>query len=453
MTSAERQRQMFLAAFVLVPTAHHQGAWRYPLTRTDYLTLDYWTDLGKRIEDAGFDMLFLPDVLSLLSVHGTGFENTVRFGGQSAVAPDPLMILAAIAGSTRHLGLGATLSATFFPAYALARSLATLDHLTNGRSAWNVVMSTQTSEAQNFGMDDIPGRSDRYDRGDDYIELCCRLWESWEEDALIIDKESGIFGDPSKVHRVADNGRLVSAPGPLTLPRSPQGRPVIMQAGSSPRGREFAARWGEVIFCLHRNLEEMQAFRADLRDRAQQFGRDPDAIKIIPGLQVVVGETETIARERAEHMNAMVDVNGAIATLSAHIGADLSKLPLDKPAQGIELSDTAQQGSYDVVMKAMGEGATLGEAALNFARTEMTPQIVGDARQVADELEYYFVNGGCDGFTFTSTYLPGSYEDFGRLVVPELRKRGLVPDGPRQAGTLRDTLGTQMAPLELTQKG
>lgn len=440
-------RRMLLAAFVLVPTAHHQGAWRYPLARTDYLSLDFWTDLAKRIEDASFDLLFLPDILSIYSVEGSGYDNTLRYGGQSSIGADPLLILAAVAGSTKRIGLGATLSATFFPPFSLARSLSTLDHLSNGRAAWNVVMSTQANEAHNFGMPDIPSRQDRYDRGDEYLELCCRLWDSWDAEALLVDKESGIFADPAKVRQVPDGGRSVTSPGPLTLPRSPQGRPVILQAGSSPRGRDFAARWGEVVFCLQRNLPEMQAFRRDIRARAESFGRDPDDIRVIPGLQVIVGETESMAQERAEMMNALVDSRAAIATLSAHVGIDLSSFPLDEPVKNIELSDQSQQGSFDVLMAVSGEGMSLEQAARRFATTELTPQVVGSPSQVADELEHYFVNEGCDGFTLTSTYLPGSYEDFGRLVVPELRKRGLVPQEPSTSPTLRAALGTKAAPL------
>lgn len=438
--------KMLNAAFVLVPTAHHQGAWRSPLSRTDYLTVDFWADLGRKVEEAGFDMLFLPDILSHLSVHNGGFEDTLRYGGQSAICPDPLMLLGAICAVTKRIGLGATLSATFFPAYAIARSLATLDHISGGRAAWNVVMSTQKAEAENFGLDDIPGRQDRYGRGDDYLETCFRLWDSWEPGALIADKETGIFADPDKVHPLPETEGLVRSKGPLTIPRSPQGKPVILQAGSSDRGRDFAARWGEVVFTIQRNQADMKAFRDDVRERAEKLGRDPDGIKVLPACQAIVGETESIARERAERMNELVDQRAAVATLSAHLGIDLSGHALDEPATDLELQDNAQAGTFNVVTQATAdESLTLGEAARRFATSELTPQFVGSGEQVADQLEEHFGNGCCDGFTFTSTYLPGCYEDFGRLVTPELRRRGLVEPAGGAPTTLREALGTQVA--------
>lgn len=436
----ENERQMHLVAYLLVPTCHHQGMWRHPYTDTGFFDRRFYQNLARTLEHGKFDMMFMPDVLTIYDRYGSSFDRTVQYGGQSAVSFDPLLILTTMACVTEHLGLAATLSATFFTPFALARSLATLDHMSGGRAAWNVVMSTSAAEAQNFGLDSLPGRQARYDRGDEVIELCMKLWESWDADALIVDKASGIYADPTKVHYLDFEGEWLKCRGPLTVPRSAQGRPVIMQAGASERGRQFAATWGEMVFTLQHSVDDMRAYYTDIRNRVADAGRNPDHCKILPAVQAVVGETESIAKERLEYMNELVSPEIGIATLSTHIGVDLSGYPLDLPVEDVQVEE-GSRGSLEVVLQGTkAEGLTLGEAARRFATSELTPQLAGTPVQIADQLEEMFTSRACDGFIVTPTHLPGAWEDFSRAVVPELQRRGLFRT-EYTGTTLRENLG------------
>jgi len=338
---------------------------------------------------------------------------------------DPLPVLAVMSRVTRHIGLGATLSTTFHNPYQIARTLGTLDVLSKGRMAWNVVSSISNLEARNFGQDELPPRNVRYDRADEVMEACFKLWESWEPDALIVDKESGIFADPSKVHYVDYVGKWIKTRGPLTVPRSPQGHPVIMQAGASDRGRDFAARWSEMIFTLQHSKADMQTFYADIKQRVAKFGRPLEDCSVLPSVDPIIGETESIAREKQAYINEMVDPEVALALVSTHIGVDLSKYPVDQPLQDIEIEQGAR-GSFEVILQGTkAHGLTLGEAAKRFATSELAPQIVGTPKSVADQLQDYFESRACDGFILTPTVFPGTWEQFARSVVPELQKRGV----------------------------
>ncbi len=443
MPLTHNRRHMSLAAYVMVPTAHHHGAWRHPSSDLGFLDARWWIDLARIYERGRFDMLFLPDLLAIPDQTG-GFEATVSRGAQGAVQLDPLVTLAAVSGHTKHLGLGITRSATFYPPYDIARSLATLDHLSGGRVAWNIVMTSMRSAALNYGSPDLPERSERYDRGDESVEACLALWDSWAAEALICDKADGVFADPAAVRQPDYRGRWTSARGPLSVPRSPQGHPVLMQAGASDRGRDFAARWGEVIFSLQHSLPDMQAFYRDVKERASEHGRKPDQVKILCAVQVVVAETSEIAEAKRKYLESLIDPTIGLHTMSYQLGFDVSKLPLDTPLQAMD--DVAgTKGSLDVMLQGTrAEDLTLRQAAVRYATSELTPQIVGDAEQVADDLERLFVNEGCDGFIVTPGPLPASASDFVDLVVPELQRRGLFRT-EYPGGTLRQTMG--LAPI------
>ncbi|MBV9023972.1 MAG: LLM class flavin-dependent oxidoreductase [Streptomycetaceae bacterium] len=434
-----RNQQMSLVAYVMVPTAHHHGAWRHPAADPGFLDARWWIELARIYEKGRFDMLFLPDLLAIPDRTG-GYEATVSKGAQGAVQLDPLVTLAAVSAHTRHLGLGITRSLTFYSPYDIARSMATLDHLSGGRVAWNIVTTSQRSAALNFGLSKLPERGERYDRGDEAIEACLALWDSWGEDALRVDKEAGVFADSTAIRRPDYQGKWISACGPLSVPRSPQGRPVLMQAGASDRGQEFAARWGEVIFSLQHSLSDMQAFYRNVKNRARSYGRDPEQVKILNAVQVVVAETNEIAEAKRRHLESLIDPTVGLLTMSSQIGVDLSQFPLDTPLTDIgDASGT--RGSLDVVLQGTrAEGLTLREAAVRYATSELTPQIVGDADHVADELEHFFDNKGCDGFIITPGPLPGSATDFVDLVVPKLQQRGLFRT-EYEGGTLRQTMG------------
>jgi FMN-dependent oxidoreductase (nitrilotriacetate monooxygenase family) len=434
------RRQMHLVAFLMTgPTCHHHGAWRHPETDIDdILSPTRYEHIARVLEAGCFDALFFADILGLYDIYDGRLDTIVGRGGQICLL-DPAMVLPIMARATRHIGLGLTYSSTFNHPYQIARMLASLDHLSGGRVAWNVVASTSTLEAQNFGMDEIPGRTSRYDRADEVLEACCALWDSWEEGALLLDKASGRFADPAKVHYANYAGRWIRTRGPLTTPRCPQGRPVIMQAGSSDRGRDFGARWAELVFTLQHSKSDMQAFYTDIKGRMKARGRAPEECAILPSIDVVLGDTESIAKERAAYVNSLVDTELGLALISGHIGLDLAKYDPDQPLADVAL-EVGSRGSFDVILQGTeAKGLTLGEAARHFGTSELCPQVVGTPEMVADHLTDLFESEACDGFILTPTTFPGMFEQFCRTVVPLLQKRGVFRT--RYTGaTLRDHL-------------
>lgn len=433
------RRKMRLVAFLKAgPTSHHHGMWRHPETDNNFLDPSWYEHLARILEQGFFDCLFFADVMGLYDYYNRNFNTTLAKGGALSLL-DPLPILAMMSRVTKHIGLGATLSTTFINPYQIARMLATLDVLSGGRVAWNVVTSASATEARNFGLEAMPGRKERYERAHEVVDACMQLWDSWKDGALVVDKESGTFADPSKVRYVDYDGTWVKTRGPLTVPRSPQGHPVIMQAGSSGPGRAFAAHWAEMIFTLQHNTAEMVAFRAEMREAMVAAGRNPDDCAILPSVDPIIGETESIAREKQAYVNSLVDPELGMSLMSSHIGTDLSKYTPDRSLLDLQLEE-GSRGSLDVILQGTkAEGLTVGEAAKRFATSELAPQVVGTAEQVADQLEAMFIAGGCDGFVLTPTVSPGTWEQFTRSVVPILQKRGLMRtayDGP----TLRENL-------------
>ena len=300
-------RQMHLVGYLIAgPTWHNNGGWRHPESDADQaLDPHRYERIAQILEEGKFDALFFVDVLTLFDTYQGGFAGQVAGPGQMWFL-DPLLLLAAMARKTSHIGLAGTLSTAFYHPFHIARAFATLDHMSAGRAAWNVVTSSNKREAQNFGMDRLMDRAERYDHADEVMEACDALWNSWEADAIIYDRKSGVYADPAKVHYADYQGKWVKTRGPLPTPRSPQGRPVIMQAGSSERGRQFAARWAEVIFTLQHSKADMQAFYADIKTRMAKHGRAPEECIITPAVDIVLGETESIANERAEYLNSLV---------------------------------------------------------------------------------------------------------------------------------------------------
>ena len=416
---------MHLVAFLFAgPTSHHHGMWRHPETDNNFLDPTWYEHIARILEQGKFDGLFFADVLGIYDFYNRSFATHVGRGGQIGLL-DPVVLLSMMARVTQHIGLGATLSTTFYNPYYLSRVLATLDILSKGRVAWNVVASTSHLEAQNFGLSEIPSRDERYDRADEVLEACFKLWESWDEDAIILDKKTGEFADPSKVHYADYAGKWIKTRGPLTVPHAPQGNPVIMQAGSSGRGRDFAARWAEVIFTLQHSKADMQAFYKDIKGRMAARGRPPGACAVLPSVDPIIGETESIAREKQEYINSLVDPQLAMSLVSSQLGIDLSRYPVDQPLEDIEIEE-GSRGSFDIILQGTkAHGLTLGEAAKRFATSELAPQIVGTASSVADQLTDLFESEACDGFILTPTVQPGTWEQFTRSVVPELQARGV----------------------------
>lgn len=431
------QRQMHLIAYLKTgPTALHAGGWRHPESPLDdVLDPSRYQHIARVLEAAKFDGCFFADLFGLYDVHAGSFDPYVRHGGQISFL-DPTVVLPMMAAVTRHLGLGATLSTTFHTAYHLARWLGSLDAMSKGRVAWNVVTSATDLEAQNAGMDQLPPRDERYDRADEVMEACFALWNSWDADAFVNDKEAGILADPAKVHYANYQGRWIKSRGPLSIPRSPQGRPVIMQAGSSERGRVFAARWAEAIFTMQRGREEMRGFYGDIKGRLEGFGRHPADCAILPAVTVVLGETESIARERSDYLDSLINPELTMASLSSNLGADMTKVT-DEASLAKLQGNQGIKGTEDVLRQVMAaEKLSLRDAA---ARRGETNAIVGTPTMVADHLQAVFEDGVCDGFVLTPTMFPGMFEQFCRGVVPELQRRGLFRK--EYAGsTLRENL-------------
>ena len=436
------RRNMHLVAFLKTgPTFHHHGGWRHPEAPLgDILKPERYEHIGRVLEAGLFDACFFEDLAGVYDTFQGKFDAILGRGGQLNLL-DPLMVLPYVARATSRLGLGITLSTSFYHPFHIARMLGSLDHLSAGRIAWNVVTSASDMEARNFGMAGIPDRNTRYDRAEESVEACLALWDGWDHDALLLDKASGTFADPAKVRYANYAGKHVQTRGPLPTPRCPQGHPVIMQAGSSPRGRAFAARFAEVIFTFQHQKSDMQAFRADMHARMLAAGRDPADCVILPSLDVILGDTQTMAEERRDVLDGLVDPELALAITSCHLGIDLSGFPLDQPLELIA-RDTTVSGGLDVLMQgSQAEGLTLRQAALRYGTSVMAPQLVGTAESVADTMQDLFESGACDGFILTPTTFPGMFEQFSRSVIPALQRRGIFR-GDYTATTLRENLRT-----------
>jgi len=419
------------------------GSWRYPAAENHrFLDLSYYIEVAQALERGGFDFIFFADKLAVPDRPPDNTENSLRKGTWGSAAPDPAMIVAALAASTQRIGLAYTISTSYQHPYNVARSLGTLDHLSGGRAAWNVVTSHEDAEAQNFGLDEQLERSDRYDRAEEFLETVFGLWDTWEDGAVVHDVQRNVVIDPEKVHALNHQGEHFQVRGPLNLPRPPQGYPVIAQAGSSEKGREFAARWAEVIFTPQPNIESAQAFYRDVKSRMAKYNRKEDELKILPGVFVIVGETETIALEKESLLQEGVDLKQAMAQLSALVETDLRNYPADEPAAPIlakNLSVKGMQGHVQALHSAaVKDKLTLAQLARRIATGLSFAKFVGTAERIADQIEEWFEAYACDGFIIRTAYSPGMSE-FARLVMPELRRRNLVRSN-YEGKTLRDHL-------------
>jgi FMN-dependent oxidoreductase (nitrilotriacetate monooxygenase family) len=416
------------------PTANHTGGWRHPAAElNDIFEPERYEHIARVLESACFDAAFFADTQGIPDQYGGTFSTYLQHGGQISYL-DPLTVLPLMMRVTTRLGLGTTLSTTFHTPYHLARTLSSLDLLSKGRVCWNVVTSATEMEARNFGHPGLPPRDQRYDRADDVLQACSALWDCWQDDALVMDRATGQFAHPDRVRYADYRGEWVSTRGPLAMPRSPQGRPVLLQAGASDRGREFAARWAEMIFCTPYSRDDSRAFYDDIKQRMPAYGRKPEDCAVLPSIAVVLGETDAIAREKAAFLDALSSPDLTLATNSSLLGVDLRAVTSAEQVADARGNEGAQ-GSHDrVVQLARAEG-------ISFAEAVRRPRglLVGTAKTVADHMQDWFEAGAADGFIIWPTYFPGMFEDFCRLVVPELQRRGLFRTA-YPAATLRDNL-------------
>ena len=438
-------RRMHLAAFTSAgPVSGIHGGWRHPAADRNILAANYYARIARTLEEGCFDLMFLADILAVPDrLHGS-MDSQLRTGALGALRLDPMIVLASVIGATRHLGLAATVSTTYYPPFHIARAFATLDHLSAGRAAWNIVTSFQQAEAKNFGLEEHLSREARYERADEFVEVCCKLWDSWSDDALVLDPAAPMFADPAKVRRVDHEGAYFKVRGPLNVSRGPQGRPVFVQAGASDRGRDFAARWAEVIFITPPSIEAAKSARADLRARAEKFGRDPDSIKVLPGVCPVVAETRAIATERRALLAELSEADAGLSTLAYHLDVDLSTFPQDRVLPEMDVSGV--QGHYkEVAEMTRKTGMPLRQLGKQYGSGRHEKGFTGTATDIVDTMAEWHDAGACDGFMFQVPYAPGGVEDIVRLIIPEMQRRGRFRTA-YEADTLRGHLGLARPP-------
>ncbi|HXP32765.1 MAG TPA: LLM class flavin-dependent oxidoreductase [Acidimicrobiales bacterium] len=436
------KRSMSLVGFMQAgSTTVYAGSWRHPATEHGFLTAGYYAKLGRTLEEGCFDMMFFDDRLAMPGIYGGSVAEAVRLGARP-VKLDLSVVLGIIAGVTDHIGLGATYSTTYYSPFHVARTFATLDHLSGGRAAWNVVTSVNDSEAQNYGFTEHLGHDERYERADEFLEATIGLWDTWEDDALVLDRSAGVFADPAKVHELGYHGKWFTVRGPLTVPRCPQGRPVLLQAGSSGRGRDFAARWAELIFTGDPDIDIARSHYKDQKERIGAGGRDPESVKMLPMVYTVLGESHAHAEEREQlFLHELVDPLASLTLLSELMNYDFSGMALDDPiTEELVESVSGIRGLVQNLRSHIGNEVTLADLAGHRATLLQGPRFVGTADEVADQMEHWIEAEACDGFVVAATHSPGAYEDVVRLVVPELQHREVFRR--RYAGpTLRENLG------------
>ncbi|MBB3444544.1 LLM class flavin-dependent oxidoreductase [Rhizobium sp. BK379] len=433
---ARRKDQIKLGAFLLF-TGHHVAAWRHPQASVG-IDFENYLELARLAEAAKFDAIFFADGVAarLKDVEAASRK------AHSGIYPfEPITLLSALSSVTRNIGLIATASTSFSDPFNLARQFASLDRLSGGRAGWNLVTSSDPDASYNFGHDAQILHADRYERAEEFADVVLGLWDSFEDDTFIRDKSSGRYFDPGKLHRLDHSGKHFKVRGPLNIPRSPQGRPVVVQAGASEPGKELAARTAEAIFAAQITLEEAVAFYADVKGRLGKFGRSHDDLKILPGIFPVVGRTESEAQEKFEALQALIQPEVGLNLISQLSGVDLSAYPLDGPVPDNPPATNAGKSRQALVLDlARRENLTIRQLYLRIAGARGHWQVVGTPVQIADVLEERFENYGADGFNIMAPLMPGGLADFIELVVPELRRRGLFRT-EYEGSTLRDNLG------------
>lgn len=423
---------MHLGIFVL-GTGHHIAAWRHPdVTAEGAESFEFFQEIAQIAERGKLDMLFLSD--------GLTFDRLSHPAEQ--VRYEPLTLLSALSVVTKQIGLAATASTTYNEPFHIARKFSSIDHLSEGRSGWNVVTSYYEEEAKNFNHDKHLDHSLRYDRAREFVDVVKGLWDSWDEDALVRDKESGVYFDPDKLHTLNHKGKYYSVKGPLNSSRSPQGSPVIIQAGSSDAGIKLAAETAEVVFTAQQTLDEAQVFYKKVKEKAVEFGRHPNEIKVLPGVTPIIGRTEEEAREKYEQLQDLIVPEIGLDFLSDYLGGlDLSKYSLDEPLPEVIPETNGNQSRRQLIIDlAKRENLTIRQLYKRISGSRGHRLIFGTAEQIADQLEDWVNDRGADGFNLMFPYLPGSFTEFVDQVIPILQERGLFRKAYKEK-TLRGHLG------------
>ncbi|MFC0407152.1 LLM class flavin-dependent oxidoreductase [Roseomonas elaeocarpi] len=433
-------RMMKLGAFFFTPGSHAAG-WRHPEAVPDTdMSFRHYVSMAQTAERGLLDCVFFQDTAAVNGTAALNGGSPWRPGNGRQVFPEPATLIAALAPMTERIGLVATATTTYGDPYTLARRFGTVDHISGGRAGWNLVTSQIEDEAGNFGFDRHPDHADRYRRAEEFFDVTAGLWDSFDEDAFPRDKQSGVFLDPARAHILHHRGEHFRVRGPLNLPRCPQGRPVIAQAGSSEPGMRLASRVADLVFTAQSDLAEAQAFRRDIHARAAAHGRDPDHLRILPGLMVIPGETDDEAQARYHGLAALMDEAVALPLLERLCGGlDIRQYPLDGPLPDLPPSNAARARQARIVAMARRGNMSIREVMRHMATSLGHNMVVGSAARIADLMEEWFRAGACDGFTLLFPFYPRPLEDFVRLVVPELQRRGLYRTA-YEGRTLRENL-------------
>jgi FMN-dependent oxidoreductase (nitrilotriacetate monooxygenase family) len=439
-------REIRFNAFDMNCVGHiQQGLWAHPRDQSHrYAQLRYWTDYAKRLEAGLFDGIFLADVLGVNDVFGGSNAAALR-GAVQVPVNDPLLLVPAMAAVTEHLSFGVTANLTHEPPFVFARRMSTLDHLTGGRIGWNIVTGYLDSAAKAIGLDGMAAHDDRYDLADEYMEIMYRLWEgSWEDDALVFDRANHVYADPAKVHKVHHHGKQYGIEAIHLCEPSPQRTPVLYQAGSSTRGRQFAATHAECVFVNGQKTEGVKGIVDDIKARAVEYGRNAEDVKVFVGATIVTARTEKEAREKFEDYRAYASSEGALVHAAGSLGIDFAKYDLDEPIETGKSS--AIVSNVEAMTRTAGPQWTKRKLLEQMVLGSRQAPMIGSAEQIADNLVAWMDQAGVDGFNLSRTVVPECFDDIIELVIPILQERGIYKTGYREGPFREKLFGTQRLP-------
>lgn len=438
------KKQLKLGAFLSVP-GNHLAGWRHPDADTSCdMDFGWYMRLTQMAEAALYDCIFFQDTVAVGGSDALKAGDMTRTSLSRIVKLEPTACLAALAMGTSRIGLVATATTTFNEPYNIARRFATIDHISNGRCGWNLVTSQIEDEAGNFNLDTHVDHAARYERAIEFYEVVSGLWDSWEADAFLKDKERGVWFDYDRMHFLDHHGKHFHVRGPLNVSRTPQGRPIVAQAGSSEPGRELAARTADVVFTAQTELAEAREFFADVKGRTAKYGRTPDDIKIMPGITPVIGRTMKEAQEKYDRLQSLLPDDVALAALARFTrGIDIFSFPLDGPMPDLPETNAAKSRQKLIMDMARKYNMTLRQVARSVSAAQGHRVLVGTPEYIADELQEWLEKDAADGFNVICNYYPKPFEEFSNLVIPELQRRGIFRTA-YEGTTLRENLGLKV---------
>jgi len=433
-------RQMHLGVFVL-GTGNHIAGWRQPGAFTTHMELPAMQQIARIAERGKFDLVFISDSMVMEPTDHPSFM--CRF--------EPTSLITIMSACTTHVGLGATVSTSFSEPYNVARLFSSIDHISGGRAAWNVVTSSNAKAALNFNLDEQPEHEFRYERANEFVDVVRGLWDCWDDGAIVADQATGRFIDASKVRQLNHKGRFFRVRGPLNIARCPQGHPVIIQAGGSPSGLELAARTADVVFSVVQELAPAQTAYADLKGRMAKYGRDQASLSVLPGVMPIIGRSDAEARETLAKLQSWVNTSNAATLVASRIGYDVSGHPLDAPPPPPPVSQGGRTFHSVLYEMAKRENMTLRDLYNLTAAARGHWVVCGTPQRIADTLEEWFTAGAADGYNILPAWFPGAFDAFVDLVVPELQRRGLFRRD-YEGTTLRDHLGLAPVPAPAAER-